>query len=241
MAEFSEFSHVFLNLPLQILGNSLVCEELINEILGLGVLLFKLTEAQILHIKKKKKKSWWKVISTTQKFPFVCKHNSPSPTQYTLNTLSISVNLPYTLQGTDYCIYRFFFHCCLWSSLLQGSTKDFSWQTYTVHNPMVYLLYMWLRAHLPKGKVKQRPLLLQGFDAWQKPDLTQCFPLYEHLILPIPPSTMPCFHLLLHSLLAPGAAAQPGTATNSGVVWLAPGCQEGSGFIPKRAHLVSGV
>lgn len=25
MAEFSEFSHVFLNLPLQILGNSLVC------------------------------------------------------------------------------------------------------------------------------------------------------------------------------------------------------------------------
>lgn len=55
MAEFSEFSHVFLNLPLQILGNSLVCEELINEILGLGVLLFKLTEAQILHIKKKKK------------------------------------------------------------------------------------------------------------------------------------------------------------------------------------------
>lgn len=56
MAEFSEFSHVFLNLPLKILGNSLVCEELINEILGLGVLLFKLTEAQILHIKKKKKK-----------------------------------------------------------------------------------------------------------------------------------------------------------------------------------------
>lgn len=69
--------------------------------------------------------------------------------------------------------------------------------------------------------------------------------MYEHLILPIPPSTSaaqrPCFHLLLCSLLAPGAAAQPGMATNSGVEWLAPGCQEGSGFIPKRAHSVSGA